>query len=337
MNISIYQYLTTENYLEDEYFREWVINPNQESIAFWNKVIITYPEQESEILAAKDLLRAIHNKFEKEVQAVSKSQAKTSLQKVLSNTKQPTKVVKLRRRSLLAWTAAASVLILLSIASFLHFSKDFNQLTFTTGNGKRQTIQLPDGSMVQLNANSTLHYFPDNWWDKEERQVWLNGEAFFQVEKKNLGTKFIVHAGDMKVAVLGTQFNVRSRGEGAEVVLTEGEVELDVEAQKIMMQPGDLVSYSKEKHSVASKKVKTADYVAWKDGITVFNNSLSEVVKELEIIYGVKFQIKKERLKARKIQLSVPTDSLEQVLETLQLLYPKEISISQENGQVVIF
>lgn len=337
MNISIYQHLTTENFLEDEYFREWVFNPNAESITFWNQVILSYPEQESEILTAKDLLMGIHNKFETDIQQISKKQAKVSLQKVLDKTTKPAKVVNIRRRSWLAWTAAASVLVLMSIASFLHFSKDFNQLTFTTGNGKRQVIQLPDGSKVQLNANSTLHYFPDNWWDKEERQVWLDGEAFFEVEKKALGTKFIVHAGDLKVAVLGTQFNVRSRGEEAEVVLTEGQVELDVEAQKIRMQPGDLVSYSKKKHKVATKKVKTADYVAWKDGITVFNNTLSEVVKELEIIYGVKFQIQKEALKARKIQLSVPTNSLEQVLETLELLYPEEISISQENGAVVIF
>lgn len=337
MNISIYQHLTTENFLEEEYFREWVLNPNTESNAFWNRVINTYPEQASKILEAKELLLAIHQKFDKDVQQVSKKQARTSLQKVLSKTKKQPKVVMMRRRSWFAWSAAASVLVFLSIASFLHFSKDFNQLTFTTGNGKRQAIQLPDGSKVQLNANSTLHYFPDNWWDKKERQVWLDGEAFFEVEKKALGTKFIVHAGNMKVAVLGTQFNVRSRGEDAEVVLTEGKVELDVEAQKIMMQPGDLVSYSKKIHKVASKKVKTADYVAWKDGITVFNNTLSEVAKELEIIYGVKFQIQKESLKTRKIQLSVPTDSLEQVLKTLQLLYPDEISISQENEQVIIF
>ena len=337
MNTSIYQHLTTENFLEDEYFREWVLHPNEESTLFWNKVIEDYPDLATNIQEAKALLFSIHDKFETEIQQISKKQAKASLQKVLHTAKKPRKAVKIHRRSWFAWTAAASVLFLISMASFLHFSKDFNQLTFTTGNGKRQTVQLPDGSMVQLNANSTLQYFPDNWWDKEERQVWLAGEAFFQVEKKALGTKFIVHAGDMKVAVLGTQFNVKSRGEDAEVVLTEGTVELDVEAQKIRMQPGDLVSYSKVKRKVATKKVKTADYVAWKDGMTIFNNTLSEVVKELEIIYGVQFQIQKETLKERQIQLSVPTNSLEQVLETLELLYPEEISISLEDGQVVIF
>ena len=107
--------------------------------------------------------------------------------------------------------------------------------------------------------------------------------------------------------------------------------------QHISMVPGDLVSYSKGQSIVESKKVQPADYVAWKDGITVFNDELKEVVKELEILYGVSFYIKNEELKSRIIQLSVPTNSLEQVLETLQLLYPEEISIETQDDKVIIF
>jgi len=64
----------------------------------------------------------IHNKFETDVQQISKKQAKVSLQKVLDKTTKSAKVVNIRRRSWLAWTAAASVLVLMSIASFRHFS-----------------------------------------------------------------------------------------------------------------------------------------------------------------------------------------------------------------------
>ena len=58
-------------------------------------------------------------------------------------------------------------------------------------------------------------------------------------------------------------------------------------------------------------------------------------MKELEVLYGVAFQIKNEQLKNRKIQLSAPADSLEQVLETLELLYPNEINIKMEKDKVI--
>ena len=146
-----------------------------------------------------------------------------------------------------------------------------------------------------------------------------------------------MHAGEVDISVLGTQFNVRSRGEDAKVLLTEGKIELAVADQKITMQPGDLLSYVKSVSKVELEQVKTEDYTAWKDGISVFNNTLGEVVKELEILYGVQFVIEDEKLKERKVQLSAPNDSLEQVLETLELLYPDEISITEKDGQVIIF
>lgn len=336
MDINYYLHFTTASFVEDDFFRRWVLSPDRETIAFWQKFQRTYPEKSDELEIARQFLLGIHQHYEQKVQAVSIEQAKSSFQKINNQLKPKEKIIHIRRRRLIAWVAAACVTFLVGTATWLHFQTDDNRITFSTGNGQRLPVELPDGSAVQLNANSTLYYYPKNWWDKEARKVWLEGEAFFKVEKKALGTKFIVNAGDMKIAVLGTQFNVRSRGEKAEVVLEEGKVELAIDAQKITMKPGDLVTYSKAKRTVDSKKVNTADYVAWKDGITIFNDKLREVVKELEILYGVDFLIKNKDLEDRIIQLSAPTNSLEQVLETLELLYPEEISIEQKDGQVII-
>ena len=337
MNINYYLHFTTESFIEDDFFRKWALAPESETDAFWQKFQQTYPEKVAELEAAKQLLQSLHRNFEKEIVSIPKEQAQSSFKKMSKKIKPPAKVIKIRRRSLIAWSAAACLALLVSMAIFLHLQTEDTRLTFSTGNGQVIPVELPDGSSVQLNANSTLYYYPKNWWDKAARQVWLEGEAFFKVEKKALGTKFIVHASDMKVAVLGTQFNVRARGENAEVVLEEGKVELAIDAQKITMKPGDLVTYSKKERTVASKKVKTADYVAWKDGITVFNDKLSEVVKELEILYGVPFVINNKDLEERIIQLSAPMNSLKQVLETLELLYPEEITTEQKDGQIIIF
>lgn len=338
MNKDFYLHFTTEEFLEDEFFRQWVLHPNSETNAFWKDFLEAHPQQEKAVLEAKIMLQTVHNYFENAINEVPVSKAKASFDKVAKQMNAQPKVVKMQRRRWLVWTAvAASFSLLLVMGSWFFFPKGNDLMTYSTGNGKTMPLELPDGSTVQLNANSTLYYHKDDWWDKENRQVWLDGEAFFDVRKKALGTKFIVHAGEMKVAVLGTQFNVRSRGEEAEVVLAEGKVELDVADQHITMVPGDLVSYSKDQSKVESKRVSPSDYSAWKDGITIFNDVLSEVVKELEILYGVSFFIQNEELKNRKIQLSAPANSLDQVLETLEILYPEEISIEKEDNQVIIF
>ena len=339
MNKDFYLHFTTENFLEDEFFRKWACTPDSETNHFWQTFIHENPDKATAIQEAKNMLQSLHGHFETEVKKVPTSKAQASFNKIAPLLTISKKKRTISKRRWIVWTmaVAASVLLILSIGSFLFFPKENFDITYATGNGQRLPLELPDGSTVQLNANSTLFYNSKDWWDKEKRQVWLEGEAYFKVEKKALGTKFIVHARDMKVAVLGTQFNVRSRGEDAEVVLAEGKVELDIADQHISMKPGDMVAYSKEKSKVEAKKVKPADYSAWKDGITVFNDNLSEVVKELEILYGVPFLFKNEALKNRKIQLSVPADNLEQVLETLELLYPGEISIEKEDDKVIIF
>jgi ferric-dicitrate binding protein FerR (iron transport regulator) len=139
------------------------------------------------------------------------------------------------------------------------------------------------------------------------------------------------------VSVLGTQFNVWARGEKAEVVLEEGKIELAIANQKIAMRPGDFISYSKSKKKIESKKVTPSDYSAWKDGIVVLNDNLSEITKELETIYGVEFTIKNEKLKNRQIQLSAPADSLDQLLEILEVMYSEEINIQKKDGQVILY
>ena len=97
---------------------------------------------------------------------------------------------------------------------------------YKTGFAKTKKITLPDGSKVTLNANSELK-LSSNWGDKGDRQVWLEGEAYFEVEKK-LAThqKFIVHTKDIDVEVLGTKFNVNTRHEKAIVSLEEGKIKL---------------------------------------------------------------------------------------------------------------
>jgi len=332
MSLKKYQLFTVEDFIDDEYFRKWALQPDEHSEAFWQQVFTSLPQQEKTAIEAKQMLQSLNGYFEAEVNNVSIEKAKSSFRKIEKEVKDQD-----RKIPLLKWAAAASVLFFLGLGGFYFLQTEDSMLSYTTGNGNQMTLLLPDSSEVKLNANSTIKFSSEKWKSAAQREIWLDGEAYFEVRKKSLGTKFIVHAGALKVAVLGTEFNVRSRGEKSEVVLTEGKIELAVADKKIAMKPGDYVSYTKSQQEVKSKKVKASDYYAWKDGMAIFNNTLSEVAKELEILYGVQFDIKNETLKNRKIQLSVSADSLYQVLETLKLLYPEEINIEHQNDQVIIF
>ncbi|MEO1261192.1 MAG: FecR domain-containing protein [Bacteroidota bacterium] len=337
MNSEKYQSFSTEDFLDDEDFRQWVLRPDTDADAFWNRFLAAHPEKQQIVTEARQMLKDLFGHFEKQIKQVPKKQAQASFNKVARELGKPARLIRMRRRRWIGWAAvAASIVLIIGFFGQDIFHRNHAAKMFTTKNGERLTFMLPDSSQVDLNANSTLVYFPDKWNQLDAREVWLEGEAFFTVKKTAERTKFFVHADQMNIEVLGTQFNVRNREGRSEVVLAEGKVELDVAEQKIEMTPGDLVRFTKTDGKVETKKVKPADYSAWKDGFAVFNSSLDDVVKELETLYGVPFSIENEALKKRHIQLSAPADSLEQVLEILKLLYPDEITVKKENDRVVI-
>lgn len=336
MSFHDFKDFTTDDFLENDYFRRSILEPDSESTRFWQQFLLGFPYKREAFDEAQDLLLNVTTHFEKEIQKVSEEQAMASFRQLEAKMQKTAIPKQINRRQWIGWSAAACLLLLVGIGSFF-LPRKSGPLVYSTGNGERITFFLPDDSEVQLNANSNLSYDPQQWKENELREVWLEGEAFFKVEKKASGLKFLVHAGEVNVSVLGTQFNVKSRGEEAKVMLVEGKVELAVAEQVIAMKPGELASYSETKKKVQLQTVESEEVTAWKDGISVFNSTLSEVVKELEILYGVQFVIKNEQLKDRKIQLSAPNDSLEQVLETLELLYPEEISIEERDGQMIIF
>lgn len=336
MKIEKYETFEVEDFIEDVYFRYWILEKDEQAEQFWQQFLEAYPTKKSQIFTAKHLIQSIHQHFETNIQQVKQEQAKLSWQQFSDKIESPNRIVSLRRKWL-PWSAAATILLCIAtVALYVNYQPTVTH-TYATGNGQRMSLYLPDSTLVELNANSTLSLSPDTWTTNNFREVQLQGEAYFKVTHQADETKFIVHAGEVAVAVLGTAFNIRAREQNAEVVLAEGKIELAIADQTIAMRPGDLVSYSKAQSKVESKKVKPSDYSAWKDGMVVFNKKLSEVVKDLEILYGVRFTIEKEDLKNRFIQLSAPSDSIEQVLNTLELMYSEEISIETNGQQIRIF
>jgi ferric-dicitrate binding protein FerR (iron transport regulator) len=145
-----------------------------------------------------------------------------------------------------------------------------HSIQYATNRGEQQKITLPDGSVVFLNERSTLAY-TDNWSKGADREVQLQGEAYFQVEEKVYSgqkVKFMVVTRDVTVEVVGTEFNVNDRKQGTRVFLNEGRVRLSLKnlGEIINMVPGDLVQYDAATGQVDNRRPQQRNMISWLEG-----------------------------------------------------------------------
>ncbi len=162
--------------------------------------------------------------------------------------------------------------------------------TLTVPNGKRFDLVLSDGTNVKLNAGTSLKY-PVKFLKGKNRQVFLEGEAYFDVARDNAHA-FIVTANDLNVEVLGTEFNMSFYPEDYNIstVLIEGSVKLYEKGktnvgvnESTMLLPNYLASWNKANREISVKEVDTQIYTAWKDGMLIFRKaSYRNIRKKLE-------------------------------------------------------
>lgn len=160
--------------------------------------------------------------------------------------------------------------------------------TMTTPRGGQYQVTLPDGTQVWLNAESSITY--PTFFDGKKRDVTITGEAYFEVAK-NKKMPFYVHSGDQTVRVLGTHFNINSYGDedGIKTTLLEGSVKVFLTNQEL---PGTVIKPGEQAHlrngGFNVSTVDTDEVVAWKNGITSFNNAdIKSVMRQLSRWYDV--------------------------------------------------
>lgn len=201
------------------------------------------------------------------------------------------------------------------------------------GSGERTEVVLPGGSVVALNAGSTLRWARGFAWlpgiPRGERVVRLAGEAFFDVDAD--GRPFRVETADARVRVLGTRFNVRSRpGEGTAVSVDEGSVEVRDAAASVpavVLVAGQRVTTARGALEVSA--VGAADAAVWREGgFAATDAALGAVVSELERRFTVRIDLSSlppETAERRVTLYYSPPVRLERVLDdvatTLGLRY----------------
>jgi ferric-dicitrate binding protein FerR (iron transport regulator) len=195
-------------------------------------------------------------------------------------------------------------------------------------NGK--IVILNDGTKVHLNAMSSISYSKN--YNSKNREISLNGEAYFDVKKGFY--PFIVSTEYANVVVLGTKFNVRSRKDGFETGVNEGLVRIENGTKSMTLNRGNQIEINPKKPALILQSEITKLYPGWKNNKIICDNySLERICKELERIYAIKIEFLESDQKETLISgtLHLEPGNLESVLSSISLLSKREFKLQGDS------
>lgn len=213
--------------------------------------------------------------------------------------------------------------------------------TLTVPYGKRFKVQLSDGTLVDLNAGSSLKY-PVNFIEGENRHVFLKGEAFFDVAKDKKHP-FIVNANEIDIRVLGTKFNVSSypEDENINTVLIEGSVSTYKKGETYnpekatILKPGYKAAWHKKNNIINVDKTNIEVHTAWIDGRLILHEiPFNDILKKLERQYNVIFVNNNKTLESRYFTAKFDVEDIYQVVESLS--YSGNFTYKFDEDKIII-
>jgi transmembrane sensor len=340
-----YSEFTSEDFIMDELFKKWVLRPDPASNEFWEKWLSENPDKKKDIEEARQFIQGLnfknhypgydvylkqweklnHSINELEADKNEESDTVTRLleERVKLEIKPQTHYFHYMKR-------IAASFILLAVAGLAYFViVESSKIRVSTGIGETKRVILPDHTTVTLNANSKLIY-NKNLGEAQDREVWIEGEGFFEVAKRAAGQKFRVYGNHLTVEVLGTKFNLSDRQRQARIVLNEGKVKLNIEEQdnqeEMFMKPGDLVEYKVETNSIYRSKVNPENYNSWKNNLLIFEHTpLVEIGSILENNFGYKVEFSDPLMKQKKLVGTFPANNPEELLWNLKKIYGAKV------------
>jgi len=235
---------------------------------------------------------------------------------------------------------AASILITFGFSYYLFSKNDPKEnvimQTLNIPAGQRAELILTDGTKVWLNALTTLT-FP-NKFDENSREVYLDGEAYFDV-KSDSDKMFTVKTKDYLVNVLGTEFNVTaySKKRIFETSLLKGSVEIvsRENQEKILLEPGNRSYFKNDRFIVSS--IENYDHFLWTQGILSFDHErMEDIFEKLELYYDIK--IVNDNKKINDMRYTVKfriKDGVEHAMNVLKI--PTNLNYKKDNDTNMIY
>jgi ferric-dicitrate binding protein FerR (iron transport regulator) len=261
-----------------------------------------------------------------------------------------------RLLSLQVWRrlAAASVLVLAGSAAvwFVQHKKtiqtediaDKKPNQYTTQPGSKSKLELPDGTQVWLNGNSKLT-FGNGPFGPVSREVYLSGEAFFDVAK-NEKVPFIIHTGVIDITVLGTAFNVKAYpGEkNIETALVRGLIQITTHNdpdRKIILKPNEKLIIPTDTATAGTRITQAMSPSVY--SITALNQGrsgilpdtiwmqrklefddepFSELAPKMEAWFDIRIRFGSESIRNKRFSGVIEKETLEETLKDLRLSSP---------------
>lgn len=243
------------------------------------------------------------------------------------------------RRTLIRISGVAAMLLLaVFITKHLIYENLQNKMqTVNVPSGQYISMDLPDGTKVWLNAQTSIKY--NSLFNHKKRHVVLDGEAYFQV-KRDESLPFEVETAKGVVRVLGTEFNVcaYNNSEKFETTLINGEVEVSLKnsSEKVKIKPNNQVSFRNGRLEI--DRVRNYEAYKWKEGLLAYQNiSFESMMKDFERIYGIKIIVENKKVQefsyTGKFRI---VDGVDYALSILQKSIPFDKSRDTENEVIYI-
>jgi len=232
--------------------------------------------------------------------------------------------------------AAVLVLGAVLFSYYLLNRKDFTTLAATN---EKNFKTLADGTRIWLNKQTTITYNQD--FGKQQREITLNGEAYFDVVK-NANVPLIIHAGDIDIEVKGTAFNVNAyqNSKQVQVALLRGSIAVTDRqnaGHSVLLKPNEKLIFTHETITQGENHFQVMAVqtnvlnkeISWTvDTVTFNKEKLKDLALRLEKKYEVKIDIKSETLKEKRFSGTFTNETIQQALDALKLSYPFTYAIS---------
>ncbi|MGV6943496.1 FecR family protein [Sphingobacterium kyonggiense] len=214
-----------------------------------------------------------------------------------------------------------------------HISDPIAFHEFNTPKGTSYSLELPDGSTVQLNSGSSLKLKSD--FNRQSREVNLSGEAYFDIAH-NKNKPFKVQTKDYQIQVLGTQFNVKSYPQltQTKTSLVKGSVEVNTAAKALQLVPGEQAKAGKS-IQLSKGKANFREDLAWRDGYFRFNNaSIKDIMSDISTWYNItdiRYELNTDERFTGSI---VRSRSLKEVLTAMEKI--ANLKFDMKEGRVIV-
>jgi transmembrane sensor len=322
-----------DDFLLDESFQAYAAGTDAQAVRYWQQWLAEHPEKQPDAQQAHTLLQDLAHTRPQSMPIGLKEEELLRFQR--ARRALPVVAPRLRSQRRVRWAIGvlASLLLLVGLGWWQWPATPSGATTcYATGKGQQRILTLPDGSVVTLNGNSTLTTAA-TWQAGTPREVWLTGEGYFQVTHRATkpiaditsapgNVKFVVHAGKLTIAVLGTEFDVNSRPGATRVVLTEGRVAVERQAllarESLLMQPGDLVESTTAEPGLNRRHVRPTLYSAWTKGHLDFRQTtVRDIVQLLRDTYDLRVTVTDSTLLRQTVTGDLPAGDIDLLLPAL--------------------